>query len=134
MAEPMNVFWGLEVKPGKVGAFVPPPEECKLHISQARPPAHRSHHPAGAAAWCSVRWPPFASAHHRKECLPSRSSLQCILPLCTCLLHKPDVYRNDTTHTRSALYIPCGGTPLQRSSPCWAALHYLAGCCIPGTR
>jgi len=31
------------------------------------------------------------------------------------------------------LYIPCGGAPLQRRFPCWAALHHLAGCCIPGT-
>ncbi len=48
MGEAMNVFWGMEVKPGKVGAFVPPPEECKLHISQARPPAHRLQVPCGS--------------------------------------------------------------------------------------
>jgi hypothetical protein len=27
-------FWGMEVKPGKVSPFVPPPEGSKLHLSQ----------------------------------------------------------------------------------------------------
>ena len=27
-------FWGVEVKPGKVCPFVPPPEGSKLHLSQ----------------------------------------------------------------------------------------------------
>lgn len=29
-------FWGVQVKPGKVTPFVPPPEGSKLHLSQAR--------------------------------------------------------------------------------------------------
>ena len=28
-------FWGTEVKPGKVVPFVPPPQDARLHISQA---------------------------------------------------------------------------------------------------
>ena len=83
MGEAMNVFWGMEVKPGKVGAFVPPPEECKLHISQARPPTHIPQAPCRsdslvqhvAAAIC-VRVPPTTSP-------APRSSLQCRSPLCS---------------------------------------------------
>ena len=28
-------FWGVELKPDKVVPFVPPPEQARLHISQA---------------------------------------------------------------------------------------------------
>ena len=28
-------FWGTEVKPDKVVPFVPPPQDARLHISQA---------------------------------------------------------------------------------------------------
>lgn len=29
-------FWGVEVTPGKVAPFVPPPEGSKLHLSQVQ--------------------------------------------------------------------------------------------------
>jgi hypothetical protein len=30
------MFWGIEVKPGKTEAYVPPPMESKLHLSTVR--------------------------------------------------------------------------------------------------
>ena len=32
---PSMSFWGVELKPDKVVPFVPPPEQARLHISQA---------------------------------------------------------------------------------------------------
>lgn len=55
MGEAMNIFWGLEVKPGKVGVFVPPPEDCKLHISQVLAPALQGQQSAFAAVWRALR-------------------------------------------------------------------------------
>ena len=31
-----TMFWGIELKPGKTEAYVPPPMESKLHLSTVR--------------------------------------------------------------------------------------------------
>ena len=33
---PMQTFYGVEVTPGKTSAFVPPPIDAQLHLSQVR--------------------------------------------------------------------------------------------------